>query len=202
MDDGYQPSRPLPAELVAANLGTTVQELRGCLGGYRGLVWLRPGTLIAPVLIRKLAADLPKYRAEQARRSRAAAELEAALVTTSQGAELLRVAPETIRQWVARGHLAPIGKLGHRNLYRYRDLKAAAAAVHDRTPQGPAVDYRIGESDHTTNVTTAIAAQVVRVQPGTIRMWVQRGHLKPVGRYRGRLVFRLGDVIAVAEREP
>ncbi|MEU1309960.1 hypothetical protein ABZ419_13850 [Streptomyces cinnamoneus] len=50
-----------------------------------------------------------------------------------------------------------------------------------------------------TLVTAAMAAQETAVVPGTIRKWVQLGHLAPAGR-RGRAnLFRLEDVFA-AER--
>lgn len=200
MGESCGQDRPRLAAAVAARLDATIEELRGCLGSRGGLVWLEPNTLISPHLIKQLAADLPAYKARQAKRERVAAEKEAALLTTAQAAEMFGVTPEAVRQWTTRGYLKPIGKLGHGNLYRYRDVKSAAAAVDRRTAPEPHVDYTVDESDHSKNVTTAIAGRIVGVKPGTIRMWIQRGHLTPVGRYRGRLVFRLGDVINVAQR--
>ena len=38
------------------------------------------------------------------------------LVTTSQAAELLKLKPGTIRQWISRGHLQPVSREGHTTL--------------------------------------------------------------------------------------
>jgi predicted site-specific integrase-resolvase len=46
----------------------------------------------------------------------------------------------------------------------------------------------------TSLVTTAEAAELAGVSVGAIRIWVHRGHLTPVGRERGRLMYRWIDV--------
>ncbi|GGY31685.1 hypothetical protein AB0M94_26940 [Streptomyces xanthochromogenes] len=51
----------------------------------------------------------------------------------------------------------------------------------------------------TALITTAMAAEEAAVAPGTIRKWVQLGHIAPAGRSGRSHLFRLADVFA-AER--
>lgn len=56
--------------------------------------------------------------------------------------------------------------------------------------------------DHEPLLTTAEAAQLCGVNPGTVRQWVNRGHLTPVGRLPagGELMFRQIDVARAEAR--
>jgi predicted site-specific integrase-resolvase len=49
-------------------------------------------------------------------------------------------------------------------------------------------------------VTTNQAANLVKVSPSTIRMWVKRGRLQPMGRHSRQLLFVVRDVVAAARR--
>lgn len=56
------------------------------------------------------------------------------LETTAEAAERLGVKPVTIRQWVARGHLKPAGRLpgGGSLVFDIRDLAKADAATRQK----------------------------------------------------------------------
>lgn len=56
------------------------------------------------------------------------------LLTTDEAAERFGVKPGTIRQWVRRGHLAPIGRApaGGTAYYRYVDVARAEQKTRER----------------------------------------------------------------------
>ena len=137
------------------------------------------------------------------------------VLTTPQAARAVGVSAATVRQWMARGHLTPIGRQGRAHLFTAADVMAVDKRTRARVRQPVqsssrsdgwtlAVDERRGVSSANINdhVTAAEAAYSAGVSPATVRSWVHRGLLATVGR-RGRadLFVRL-DVIRLARRAP
>jgi excisionase family DNA binding protein len=62
--------------------------------------------------------------------SMALASPDGVLITTAEAAKRCGVKPGTIRQWVARGHLTPAGRLpaGRSAMFRLADVAARARA--------------------------------------------------------------------------
>ncbi len=132
-------------------------------------------------------------------------------ITTRDVADLLQVTQATVRRWVARGYLSPIGKFGPSNLFNTREVLAAYEEIQaKRKATGQtrresrygvelrAVD-RIRPKHYDAVVEVGESARLIDVSPSTIRSWIYRGHLIPLGSSRPRAVrLRLGDVIATA----
>jgi len=137
-------------------------------------------------------------------------------LTTRQAAEAVRVTPDTIRKWVARGHLSPVGRRGKTNLFDARDVMAADRATDQRNRQPrvngtrnptawrPGVDARRGVTAASLAdlVDATEAARSAGVSTSTVRSWVSRGHLR-VASNRGRTrLFIRQDVLRAARRNP
>lgn len=134
--------------------------------------------------------------------------------TTRDIAERFGVTPATVRQWVARGHLVPCGKLGPAHLFDIREaLDAVEGITGRRKGTGPpgashstwSADLgdaaRIAFKHYDAVVTISDAAVLVGVRPATVRSWLHRGLLERLPSSTTRSVdLRLGDVIAVARR--
>ncbi len=103
-------------------------------------------------------------------------------------AGVVDVSQATVRQWIRRGKLAPVFSDQHGPLFALTDVawRVRAAHAHDqrvaaRPTTGPNPDELL---------TTAQAAQLCGVVPGTIRGWVHRGLLDPAATDRsGRHTF-------------
>lgn len=135
-------------------------------------------------------------------------------LTAAEAGQAVGVTAATIRQWVARGHLLPVGSKGRAHLFVAADVIAVQHATNARlripvqsTRSGrriPVNDRRRGVTSANISelVTTSEAAQSAGVAEATVRSWVRRGLLTPAGR-RGRshLFVRL-DVINLARRQP
>lgn len=123
-------------------------------------------------------------------------------LTAVQAAKELRVRPATIRQWVSRGYLTPVGKHGRAHLYAPADLAEAARRVDENKTlvPHPASDPLL-YLPLTQLVTTAEAASLARVAPSTIRMWVTRGRLEPVSPARPHR-YTIGALRQAARRSP
>jgi predicted site-specific integrase-resolvase len=136
-------------------------------------------------------------------------------VTTSDVAELLNIRPATVRRWVSRGYLSPIGTLGPAHVFRTTDVYAARDAIWKR--RRATGDARISRDDdryspgrHRPMETVAYkhwdkaitidnAAELVEVRPSTIRSWIHRGHLTPLSSSTPRSTqLRTGDVVHAA----
>lgn len=133
-------------------------------------------------------------------------------LTTRDVADLLGVTQATVRRWVARGYISPVGKFGPSNLFNTHDVLAAHDDIEGRRKaSGQArrkhryrVDLRpfdrIRPKHYDAVVDVGEAARLLDVSPATIRSWIHRGHLTPLGSSNPRAIrLRLGDVIAAAQ---
>ena len=132
-------------------------------------------------------------------------------ITTRDVARLLGVTQATVRRWVARGYITPSGKLGPSNLFdtgsvltAHEEVRARRRATsqprreHSYGVELRSID-RIRPKHYDAVVGVREAAQLIDVSPSTIRAWIHRGHLAPLGSSRPRAVrLRLGDVITAA----
>lgn len=137
-------------------------------------------------------------------------------ITTRDVAALLRVRQATVRRWVARGHISPVGKLGPSHVFNTEDVLTAYDAIKNRRKasgqsQRDHLDHtsflsassrpvdRIRLRHHDAVVDVSEAARLIHVSPATIRSWIHRGHLIPLASSTPRATrLRLGDVIATA----
>lgn len=132
-------------------------------------------------------------------------------VTTRDAAEIFRVKPATIRQWVHKGYLEPTGRLGASNTFSIEDLQRAVKDIDARgkRPGIPAAQQR-GKFIRTGRLPTRYderlltipeSAALLGLSPSTIRSWIHRGILTPAENSRPRAVqIRQGDLIAAAQR--
>lgn len=133
-------------------------------------------------------------------------------LTTRDVADLLRVTRATVRMWVRRGHITPIGKHGSSNVFETQSVLSAYDAIRSRTKPIPPSPLEPGWSRvrpsvniparyHDAVVNVREAADLAQVRPATIRSWIHRGHLKPVPAAQPREVrLRVGDVFKAARR--
>jgi excisionase family DNA binding protein len=133
-------------------------------------------------------------------------------ITTRDVANLLGVTQATVRRWVARGYIKPVGKLGQSNLFTTREVLAAHGDIETRrkaTGQARR-EYgfrvklrptdRIRPKHYDAVVDVGEAARLIDVSPATIRSWIHRGHLTPLGTSTPRAIrLRLGDVVTAAQ---
>lgn len=133
-------------------------------------------------------------------------------ITTRDVARLLGVTQATVRRWVARGYISPVGNLGPSNLFNTHDVLAAHDDIEGRRKAtGQArrkhryrvelrpID-RIRPKHYDAVVDVGEAARLIDVSPATIRSWVHRGHLTPLASSKPRAIrLRLGDVINAAQ---
>jgi len=132
-------------------------------------------------------------------------------ITTRDAADLLGMTQATVRRWVARGHIIPVGKLGPSSLFNTREVLAASDAIQGkrkatgrvrgehRDRMGARPIDRVPPKHHDAVVAVGEAAQLIGVSPSTIRSWIHRGHLIPLASSKRRAVrLRLGDVVAAA----
>lgn len=133
-------------------------------------------------------------------------------ISTRDVADLLRVSPATVRQWVARGHLCPVGKSGASNLYRTDQVLAAFDAIKARGQAGALAEPghgcggrrrpvdRVRPKHYDAVVSVDEAARLMAVSPSTVRSWMHRGQLKPLASSTPRTIrLRLGDVVRTAQ---
>ena len=121
-------------------------------------------------------------------------------MTTVQAAYMCGLRTSTIRQWVRRGYLQPIGRKGRSSLFAVEAVREAQDRVLERTRKPVEPRRGVASKDLDRQVTTAIAARVVGVSPSTVRMWVHRGHLTPVSSSGRSHVFIVQDVLRAARR--
>ena len=121
----------------------------------------------------------------------------------------------TIRKWVERGHLAPVGTEGRANLYSRADVERVAQETAGRSKSHSSPKVRGAQDVDSPFVRVigrevrsrvnpdqmldaAAAAELVDVTTSTIRVWVNRGHLHPSGRSGRKHLYRALDVLAAA----
>ncbi len=134
-------------------------------------------------------------------------------LTTRQAAKAWAVSTATIRPWVHRGYISPIGADGRSTVFSALDVLRVAIATGDRNqqPGGPLrrdhdrrepVATRVTGKDLQRIVTAEAAAAAVGVSPSTIRSWKRRGHLQPAQHRGPTPLYRVADVLAAARRSP
>lgn len=132
-------------------------------------------------------------------------------LTTRDVGELLHVTPATVRRWVARGHLTPIRQEGRSNVFGRDDVLGAfdRISARRRATGQPSIEEwpvavrkpaeRLPPKHYDALVTATEAAQLLQISASTIRSWIHRGHLQPVGSAtRGPVLLRLGDLVTAA----
>lgn len=127
------------------------------------------------------------------------------IVTTAQAARIAHVKNATIRQWVHRGYLVPVSveQPSRSSSFNSANVVAAVEATKERRRrQEP--DYaapNLTRRGFDAVVSVSQAATYLRVPEPTIRSWVRRRKITPVGQ-RGRTsLFRLRDIYAVSPRQ-
>lgn len=164
--------------------------------GYRARVADGEITTPRPTFPTRAQEQATSKAAWEASRAAAARPLR-----TADAANLIEVRRSTLRQWVARGHLTPIGRDGPHNLYDRTDLFRARDEVRARTRRTPGLrTAQVQAKDFDRLVSVDTAAAIVRRSPSTIRMWVHRGHLQPAERRGHQHLYRVLDVIRAARR--
>lgn len=117
-------------------------------------------------------------------------------LTTSEAATFAGVTPATIRQWVSRGHLEPVGRRSRSATFNPFDVQAAGSTTSRRARTATGRRPHFPEHKLNALVTASDAATAAKVAPATIRSWVARGNLHPVTPAGKRpQLFRLGDVL-------
>lgn len=132
-------------------------------------------------------------------------------ISTRDVADLCGVTQATVRRWVARGYISPVGKLGASNLFNTKAVLAAFDAISarrratgkDRRQQsyraGPRPFERIHPRHFEAVVDVREAARLIDVASATVRSWVHRSQLTPLTTSRPRAIrLRVGDVIDTA----
>ncbi|WP_256843034.1 hypothetical protein [Ornithinimicrobium cryptoxanthini] len=127
------------------------------------------------------------------------------VVFTREAAYLVGVRPATIRQWVARGYLKPIARLGNTHTFRVEDVREAAQdrlaesrSFHSRRETRGARRLPRETKDIDALVPARVAAEVAGVSRSTVRSWIRRGHVRGRGRRDREVLVRLGDVLVRA----
>lgn len=132
-------------------------------------------------------------------------------VTTRDAAEIFRVKPATVRQWVHKGYLKPSGRLGVSNTFLLADLERVTRELGKRgkTPGTPAAHQRYGfvrtnrlpHHQDERLLTIPDSATLLGLSPSTIRSWIHRGILTPAPSSRPRATrIRQGDLVEAAQR--
>lgn len=134
------------------------------------------------------------------------------VLTGREAGHAVGVTAATIRKWVTRGHLLPVGTKGRAHLFSSRDVIAVRKLTDSRVRVPTqsatssrrifAIDERRGLKHANINdlVTAREAADSAGVAETTIRSWVHRGLLKPAGRRGASNLFVRLDAIKLARR--
>lgn len=122
-------------------------------------------------------------------------------ITAAEAWSVVSVQPATIRQWVSRGYLRSVGTRGRAALYDRDDLRRAQLRTRSRTktvPFHPVLDLSPKYDDRL--ITVVGAAGFLGVAPSTVRSWVTRGRLSPVGRSGRAHLFTVHSVLVASRR--
>lgn len=119
------------------------------------------------------------------------------LLTAAAAARSFGLSAATIRKWVSRGYLSRTDTAGRTARYRRDDLERARDRARGRRKSSPRA---FPTPRYQRPITALEAAAVAGVSPSTIRMWVKRGHLSPVGKDSRRHLFDPMDVLKTARR--
>lgn len=120
-------------------------------------------------------------------------------ITAAEAWSVVSVQPATIRQWVSRGYLRSVGTRGCAALYDRDDLRRVELRTRSRTkavPFHPVLDLSPKYDDRL--ITVLEAAEFLGVAPSTVRSWVTRGRLRPVGRSGRAHLFTVHSVLVAS----
>lgn len=98
---------------------------------------------------------------------------------------------------MTRGYLQRSGTRGTAALYMRSDAERAGRQTHLRTPR---VQEPWSAPRYRRPITALEASGLVGVSKSTIRMWVKRGHLSPIGRDGNKHLFDPLHVLRAARR--
>lgn len=205
-DADYLPRPPTAAERAAW------QEARQAYDAEtRRLRRKRPGP--RPVTM-SLPYDEGAYYRDEEDELRAQGEASTRDLTFFTG-----VKANTVRQWVARGYITPVRKIGGSNVFDVDDFLTAYYEIpirrsprvraRQRHPHSPrrkpgltsAQFARLNRVHPDRLVTLADAASLTGVAPATIRTWIHRGRLVADRTSRPRAVkFRIRDLYTATRR--
>lgn len=118
--------------------------------------------------------------------------------STRDVATYCRVEAATVRQWVRRGHLQPVGTEKGSHIFESSAVVAAMAAIESRTNRRPGLRANIHPRHHGRLVRIPTAAAAVGVAPSTVRSWITRGRLKSTRTEDGHVVVLVADVFRLA----
>ena len=123
----------------------------------------------------------------------------------------------TIRKWVQRGYLTPVGSVGRAHIYNRSDVERVQQETAGRSKSykfegvrgaqpavaNPSISGISSRRDQSRVLADQMldsteAANLVAVATSTIRVWVNRGHLHPAGRVGRKHLYRALDVLGAA----
>lgn len=118
--------------------------------------------------------------------------------STRDVAQYFDVRPSTVRQWVRRGYLAPIGTERGSSVFNSRAVRSAYDEIEARSHKTPGLGAKIHPRHHHRLLSTADAARAVGVAPSTVRSWISRGRLTTSRDENGQVLVRVADVARLA----
>lgn len=182
-------SRRVQIDELRKECGGTVDDILAILDSW-GYYRRSESSTVAPEVAQRFRAEYPPGTVPS---TRPAPPPPPPPITAAQAAELFGVPLATIRKWVQRGYLKPVGKAGRAHLYETWAVRSAQQDADEARPGWRARDAArerargdtpLSRPDGTPLrwnelVSGPEAARLLKVRPQTIRTWVHRGKLTP-----------------------